>query len=287
VITPLYGNVKVDYTNNPGYFRRLVTEIDKKNQVKNTEVYEIMGDIGFILSNYKLLIDNSNSKRFKEFKGGILITDYYSKIKYGKGYNFERVTGNIDLKVRNKNKNARTAGEQCWGMFLTTTYEDGSQSEIMLYSWCVNSDPNPNDQPGPDPGSSGGENTQVVGKICGTYTFTRIGNGLTAEIHGLGSQAYNYSNNNHVSASWPKMCITFGGDIQTSNNASIAFNAAWNDALQLTDVWLVQHPNATSVEFQQIIETILRSQLSYQASYYALSIGGCSNIPSSNVNYCP
>ncbi len=75
-------------------------------------------------------------------------------------------------------------------------------------------------------GGGGGETTpvQVFGRLCGTYTFQRTGEGRTAEIHGLGSQAYNSSNNNHVSASWPAMCVTFGNSIQTSNNASIAFN---------------------------------------------------------------
>lgn len=130
---------------------------------------------------------------------------------------------------------------------------------------------------------------RVEGKLCGTYLFTPTGNGRTAEIHGLGAQAYNSRNNNHVSASWPEMCVTMGGDIQTSNNASIAFNAAWNNTLQLTDTWLSQpqHQNATSLEFKQIIENILRSQLDYQASYNALTIGGCSNITSSNAQYCP
>jgi hypothetical protein len=137
--------------------------------------------------------------------------------------------------------------------------------------------------------SSSENNTiQVQGRLCGNYTFTPTGNGRTAEIHGLGAQAYNSSNNNHISASWAEMCITFGNSIQTSNNGSIAFNLAWNNTLQLTDVWLASHPNATSIEFKQIIETILRTQLGPAAGgYYALSIGSCNNVPASNAQTCP
>jgi hypothetical protein len=131
---------------------------------------------------------------------------------------------------------------------------------------------------------------QVVGRLCGSYTFTPTGYGRTAEIHGLGTQAYNSSNNNHISASWPSVCVTFGNSIQTSNNASIAFNSAWNNTLQLVDVWLAQpaHQNATSIEFKQITETILRTQLGPAAGgYYALTIGGCNNVPSSDAQFCP
>jgi hypothetical protein len=128
----------------------------------------------------------------------------------------------------------------------------------------------------------------VLGKLCGTYTFVRTGEGRTAEIHGLASEAYNFSNNNHVSASWPAMYITFGNSIQTSNNASIAFNLAWNNTLQLVDVWLKQHQNATSYQFQEITETILRTQLGPSAGGYSkLTIGGCDNIITSNAQFCP
>lgn len=160
VLTPLYGNKMVSYTNKPGYFRRLVTELDKKNTVKKTDIIELFGEIDFIKSNYKILLEDTNSKRLKEFKGGILITDYYSKTENGKKYDLEKIIGKLNLKIKSKNKNARAYSEDCWGMYLTTTYEDGSQTEELLYWWCNNSgnyEPNDEDQQGPDHGSSGGD----------------------------------------------------------------------------------------------------------------------------------
>lgn len=85
------------------------------------------------------------------------------------------------------------------------------------------------------------------------------------------------------------MCITFGNSIQTSNNGSIAFNLAWNNTLQLVDLWLKEpaHQNTTSYEFQDKIETILRTQLGPAAGGYSkLTIGGCDNIITSNAQFC-
>ncbi len=149
VVTPLFTNNIVTYTNNPGYFRRLVTEIDKKEEVKKVEMYEIVGDIKFILSNYKTLLDVSNSKRLKDFRGGILVTDYNTKIKNGKNYNSDNVLENIDIKSKSKNKNVRSTQEECWGLYLT--HEDGT--EELLSWWCSGTN---NQDQAPDSGSSSG-----------------------------------------------------------------------------------------------------------------------------------
>ncbi len=153
-----------------------------------------------------------------------------------------------------------------------------------LYSECTAS------TNGSGTGSSGGDGitpAAVVGRLCGNYTFTRTGNGRTAEILALGAQAYNSSNENIVTALWGSMCITFGSTIQTSNNASIAFNSAWNTSLTMTDAWLTGHQNATSLEFSQQILENLRVRLNVESrGSYSLSTGPCENVPSSVPQYC-
>ncbi len=263
-------------------------------------------------ANFKGKIKNINSQNLKanNFDGVVSTNELGST----ETINFHFVDGKIIKKAyvnkdskSKKNKRVQACTETCEIFEIETEWyqQNPGQSEpqyvystYRIVSECVMSCDN---DPDPDPPfceqfpdlcdntSGGGDNTMhVEGRLCGSYTFTPTGNGRTAEIHGLGTQAYNSSNNNHVSASWAAMCITFGNSIQTSNNASIAFNLAWNNTLQLVDVWLVQHQNATSLEFKQITETILRTQLGPAAGgYYALTIGGCNNIPASNAQFCP
>lgn len=262
---------------------------------------------------------NLNNLKANRFSGKVAIQILGSKkiriYSFANGKSYKQYKGKI-VKIGKKGRVAACYEEGFWDCNVKMD-ERGEQYIDCVHTWveiCDDEDEGDDDEEDPDiceiipslceqdpclmdpancSGGGGDDDAdnnvvQVEGRLCGNYTFTPTGNGRTAEIHGLGSHAYNYSNQNHVSASWGAMCVTFGSNIQTSNNASIAFNLAWNNTLQLTDVWLAAHPNATSLEFKHMIENLLRTQLGpASGGYSALTIGGCDNITASNAQYCP
>jgi hypothetical protein len=150
----------------------------------------------------------------------------------------------------------------------------------------------------PTTGSSGSSTSpttgmffDVIGKICGNYTFTHTGNGLTAEIHNLASNAYHTRLNKRVYASFGTICISFGSSIGTSNNASIIFIDAWNYSLRDMDAYLKTNPlfsqSLTDYQYSSKLMEIFRSNL-YNLSdqSFGLSVGPCSNIAPSYAQYC-
>ncbi|MBC8109665.1 MAG: hypothetical protein H7Y04_01245 [Verrucomicrobia bacterium] len=129
-------------------------------------------------------------------------------------------------------------------------------------------------------------------ELCGSYNFAKTGNGLTAEIIGLGASGVQRSSGQFVSALWGSMCITFydNGLVHTSNNASIAFNEAWNESMIETEAWLNRTPNPTDYQFAQVILSALMVNLARTSGAtfsYNLATGPCQNVPSSVASYCP
>ncbi len=131
----------------------------------------------------------------------------------------------------------------------------------------------------------------IAGKLCGNYIFINTGNGLTAEIVGLGATAYNSNTQQSLNAKLNNICITFGSYVQTSNNATIAFNEAWNKSLQDMDYWLhinyQQSATMSNLAFSAKLMDYFKQNLSIKSySSFSLTIGPCFNIPPSQTTYC-
>ncbi len=128
-------------------------------------------------------------------------------------------------------------------------------------------------------------------KLCGAYTFTPTGEGLTGEIAGLGAKAIHSPSGRFVSAYWGSICVTFGSSTiaNSSASASDVFNQAWNASMEEVDVWLNStNDTPSNLAFSNFIFNALRSNLStYAGGYIGISSGPCAgNIPHTLVRYC-
>ena len=127
-------------------------------------------------------------------------------------------------------------------------------------------------------------------KLCGGYSFTSTGEGLTAEILGLGALATNNLRSLTLHPSWPSICVKFGSStiVENSTIGSQIFNQAWNRTMDQTAIWLntQSYPNtATMSAF--VIEKLKFNLGLYSEGYVALSVGSClGNIASTAARYC-
>lgn len=131
---------------------------------------------------------------------------------------------------------------------------------------------------------------QSQNNLCGGYVFTSTGEGLTAEILGLGATAHNASTNQLLNPYWGEMCVTYGSSTIVTNSTvgSQIFNQSWNTTMNEAQAWLNTQSNPTTVSLSTYILQRLRFNLDlYAEGYVSLSTGPCAgNIASTAARYC-
>lgn len=132
---------------------------------------------------------------------------------------------------------------------------------------------------------------QSQNRLCGAYSFLSVGEGMTAEILGLGATAVRRSTGQMLHVLLGPVCVTFGAStgLVHPSTASTAFNNTWNAAMNDTDAWIKGQTNPTAASLRTYIIQRLRVRLLAQSNegYFALTIGSCKgNIPSTQAQYC-
>jgi hypothetical protein len=118
-------------------------------------------------------------------------------------------------------------------------------------------------------GTLAGEFTPAVlddsqNKLCGSYTFTNTGDGLTAEIITLSAPAFHRPSGQHIPHIWGSACLTFGSStgLTNSKDASIVFNKAWGITTDEVEVWLNKEDKAPlSVDYSNVFKATLIANL--------------------------
>ncbi len=100
VTVPLQSLSKVTYSNEISFSRKLVVEFDKRMNIKNSEILEIVGTPDFIKNNKKLIIENRNENDIKDFEGGIITSDINYTVHEGKA--FSKGKKNDTAKIANE-----------------------------------------------------------------------------------------------------------------------------------------------------------------------------------------
>lgn len=178
----------------------------------------------------------------------------------------------------------------CTDWYWVTTWSDGSKTEQYVYTTCDDSDNYIDNGNGGSGGPTSSED-QARNSLCGSYSFSTTGDGITAEILGLGARAQHSGTGRIVNAIMNVMCITFGSSsgIGNSTKGSDVFNESWNITIEKAQEWLNQQAETpSSTALTGIILSNLRFYLSFNSNgSYALSNGPCSKIvPSSQARYC-
>lgn len=125
---PLQSSLNVTYSNEISFSRKLVVEFDKRMNIKNSEILEIVGTPNFIKNNINLIIENRNENSIKDFEGGIITSDISYTVHEGKA--FIKGIKNGTGKIANKDKGARKMMWTCvywyWvtGGFYTYLYTE-------------------------------------------------------------------------------------------------------------------------------------------------------------------
>jgi hypothetical protein len=188
--------------------------------------------------------------------------------------------------------------QTCTDWYLVTTYffSDGTTETEVVYLYtscsedCGIAGPGGRVQCGGGGGSGTGQsNEQSPNKLCGTYEFTRVGSGLTAEIVRLIANAHHNYTNNFLNVMWGAMCVTFGSSTPNSSVASQSFNLAWNLTMDEAQYWLNSVDRVvTEIELSNFIKEQLRINLQiYSNGYVRLATGPCiGGVASTTTRYC-
>ena len=105
VTVPLQSSLSVTYSNEISFMRKMIVEFDKRMNIKNTEILEIVGTPEFLQKNKNLIIENRNGNDIKDFEGGIITSDVNYTTHDGKTFNKGKKNG--IAKIANKEKGAR------------------------------------------------------------------------------------------------------------------------------------------------------------------------------------
>jgi hypothetical protein len=129
-------------------------------------------------------------------------------------------------------------------------------------------------------------------KLCGSYTFTVTGDGLTAEIITLSASALHRPSGQHIFHLWGSGCVTFGSStgLTNSEDASQVFNLAWGVTMDEVEAWLNQRQEKPlELEYSNYIKSRLIFNLQkYGDGYAQFSTGPCSGsgIVPTSARYC-
>lgn len=130
--------------------------------------------------------------------------------------------------------NQRLLTLNCIDWYYVYSYNGEVIGEEYLYTTCTGSscDENTTDAclEEPPQGGGGGFSPEDDSKICGTYSFTSIGNSLTTEIRNLGMTAIKMSlfQGEVIPVELGPMCFNFTANLASSVSASTIINEAFN-----------------------------------------------------------
>ncbi|GMQ31213.1 hypothetical protein [Algoriphagus confluentis] len=281
------------------YLRRIVFEFTDDGEIKNAGIIELIGlDLEYLMEN-----ENSLIKEYFEGKQNNEKVIYiWSDLNY-ENQNNSQINGYevyIIQKEGIRENNQRILS--CTDWYYVYTLNGIVIGEEYLYTTCSGDSCNENstdaclEEP---PQGGGGNSGMEVAKICGTYSFTNVGNSLTAEIRNLGMTAVNLSlfqgRGQVIPVELGPMCFNFSASSASSISASTIINEAFNSTtIEIQQGLNNGTINATNIyiefknKFGQNFNT-LKNSFGLTGSQAGFSYGQCfGSVTTNEANYlCP
>ena len=279
------------------YLRRIVFEFTDDGEIKNAGIIELIGlDLDYLLKNESSLIEEYFEGKQNNDKAIYIWSDLNYRNQNNSQNNGYKVSIIQDNETRENNQRILS----CTDWYYVYTLNGVILGEEYLYTTCSGGSCNENstdaclEEP---PQGGGGSPSLEETKICGTYSFTNVGNSLTTEIHNLGMTAIKASlfQGQVIPVELGPMCFNFSASLASSVSASTIINEAFNGTtleiqqglnngtVSATNIY-VQFKNKFDQKFN-----ILKNSYGLPGSLAGFSYGPCFGQVSINAaNYlCP
>lgn len=314
---------KYESTGNRGYLTslsRLLVIQDKKEKKTDAFIMTIMGEPDYLESTNFELYNNTYLEKEADFAGLVFFHDLDGT--YVNGWRMEegkvigaievRENGDLGLSSRSGSYDVYTTVTECtdwYNLGETVTYNGSTCTSTTFYSGSYYTSTSTNSyggNAGVDGYSGGGSNSGVTStyntaqnlnrnKLCGGYSWTKVGRSKNVNITGLGFTAYNAKTRKLLEYDFPNLCVTVpeylyntggGGQLTITNQiATTKFNLAWRQAVNRTLMGLSPGEVSSYKAGSQLLRN-LAIALSTAAPGSKITQGVCNGVSASAARYC-
>jgi hypothetical protein len=209
----------------------MVFKFDKTGEVETAGIIELIGlDLEYLKKNEHSLIKGY----FDGYQNNEKAIYIWSDLDFKNNSTLQNNGYGVYITSENINNVKNLRLQNCVDWYYVYTLDGVVIGEEYLFTTCEGSgcDENTTDaclEELPE-GGGGGIGTEDDSKICGTYSFTNIGNSLTTEIHNLGMTAIKMSlfQGEVIPVELGPMCFNFSANLASSVSASTIINEAFN-----------------------------------------------------------
>lgn len=215
------------------YLRRMVFKFNSQGEIESAGIIELIElDLDYLLQNENSLIQGyfNGSKNEQTIYIWSDLNYRNQDNSQNNGYEVQIIRKKHSSKINQRILN-------CTDWYYVYTFNGVIIGEEYLYTTCSGGSCNENstdaclEEP---PQGGGGNSGMEATKICGTYTFTNVGNSLTTEIHNLGMTAVKMSlfQGQVIPVELGPMCFNFSANLASTVAASTIINEAFNSTTQ-------------------------------------------------------